>query len=66
MCEKEERAIEDLKSLLRYKGENIPVLDIDFNAIETVLNLIDKQEKEIKELKEENRRFRRLLLGEEK
>lgn len=64
MSEEEKQAIEDLKSALRYKGEHIYFLDIDFVAIETVLNLIEKQQKEIEELKIITREYETYKCGE--
>lgn len=52
MSEEEREAIEVLKGLLKYKYKDIYVLECDFYAVETVLNLIEKQQKEIEQYKE--------------
>ena len=55
MSEEEKKAIENLKEVVDlYNDECLITTDYDFKSIEILLNLIEKQEKEIEELKKKN------------
>ena len=60
MSEEEKKAIDKLKSIVKvnnvflYNVENQTINQEEIKAIEIVLNLIEKQQKEIEELKEEH------------
>ena len=52
MSEEEKKAIENLKEVVDlYNDECLITTDYDFKSIEIILNLIEKQKKEIEELK---------------
>ncbi len=52
MSEEEKKAIENLKEVVDlYNDECLITTDYDFKSIEIILNLIEKQQKEIEELK---------------
>ena len=55
MSEEEKKAIENLKEVVDlYNDECLITTDYDFKSIEIILNLIEKQQKEIEELKNKN------------
>lgn len=53
LSEEEKKAIENLKEVVNlYNDECLITTDYDFKSIEIILNLIEKQQKEIEELKD--------------
>lgn len=68
MNEEEKKAIEDIKKLIYGDYDSIILKDIDGYTLwnedfETILNLIDKQEKEIEKLKQSNEGFKRYTVN---
>lgn len=58
MSDEEKKAIDKLKTLIQYLSvwkENFTIVPDDVKYLIPILNLIEKQQKEIEELKEKNR-----------
>ena len=60
MSEEEKKAIENLKDFFNeaIKYKSCIIIPYNTKSFDTILNLIEKQQKEIEELKEENKQYK--------